>query len=60
MRQYFILFQSIDDLDLKECCRSTKRLAVSPRGVARLGLGTRLGHLQDCHCVQCQETFQDV
>lgn len=38
--EYFILFQRLDDKNLKECCRSIKRLALSPRGEGALGLGT--------------------
>lgn len=58
--EYFVLFQNIDDLELEECCRSIKRLAVPLVGKVQLGLGTRLGLLQDCHCVQCHETVHDV
>lgn len=54
------VFQNIDDLELEECCRSIKRLAVPLVGKVQLGLGTRLGLLQDCHCVQCHETVHDV
>nr|XP_034313704.1 uncharacterized protein LOC117684688 isoform X2 [Crassostrea gigas] len=33
--------RSIDDLDLEECCRSIKRLAVSPRGEGATGAGDK-------------------
>lgn len=45
--EYFILFQRLDDKNLKECCQSIKRLALSPRGEGALGTGDKVMTLTD-------------